>query len=545
MHPSNILCRQNAKPLQLSYNLDYTPKDMKIKQKLTLGFFGISLLTAFVGIVSVVEQYFEARTLALIEAKQVAQTISAFATQAIGDNDLTPEISSKLQEYTLSLYELRKRDIEIIGKDGRIKTDVIPEHIGKVFKDDENGEVAQTIADGKIRIFVEKSADYPNGIKQISVPIENTKGERIAALMLEYTPLYNEVIEASKPTMYLIIATTIVCVSIALISSYFIARSISNPLEKITNVAQQTTENANFDLQVAVTTNDELGILGTSFNEMIKRVKELLVEKEERAAELLTINENLKATQSLLVTQEKMASLGSLTAGIAHEINTPLGISVSAASLLEEKTRVLSEAFQNGKMKLSDLDNYLDVATQSNNMLMSNLKRAAELVQSFKQVAIDQSSEELRTFNLKEYLQEILIQLSPKIKQTKHKIEIQGSEDIIITSYPGAFSQIITNLVINSLVHAYEPEYSGLIVISFHQDDNSLILEYVDDGKGIEPENLQKIFDPFFTTKRNQGGSGLGLHILFNIVNQKLSGTIECESKLGLGTKFIIKIPTV
>ncbi|MEM1169919.1 MAG: HAMP domain-containing sensor histidine kinase [Cyanobacteria bacterium P01_H01_bin.35] len=359
----------------------------------------------------------------------------------------------------------------------------------------------------------------------------------------EYEKSEAEFAVAQELRLTIFVVSAIFSIIVTVLLAILTSKAISQPLQVLTNIAQQVTEEDNFELQVPVSSKDEIGILGSSFNQMIKRVKKLLLEKEERAAELLTINENLKATQSQLVAQEKMASLGSLTAGIAHEINTPLGIGVSAASLLEEKTQVLSEVFYNGKMKRSDLDNYLDVATQSNKMLLSNLKRAAELIQSFKQVAIDRSNEESRTFNLKEYLEDILIQLSPKIKGTKHKIEIQGSEDVIITSYPGAFSQIITNLVINSLLHGYEPEDSGLIVISFHQDNNSLILEYVDDGKGIEPENLQKIFDPFFTTKRNQGGSGLGLHILFNIVNQKLSGTIECESKLGLGTKFIIKIP--
>lgn len=359
----------------------------------------------------------------------------------------------------------------------------------------------------------------------------------------EYEKSEAEFAVAQELRLTIFVVSAIFSIIVTVLLAILTSKAISQPLQVLTNIAQQVTEEDNFELQVPVSSKDEIGILGSSFNQMIKRVKKLLLEKEERAAELLTINENLKATQSQLVAQEKMASLGSLTAGIAHEINTPLGIGVSAASLLEEKTQVLSEVFYNGKMKRSDLDNYLDVATQSNKMLLSNLKRAAELIQSFKQVAIDRSNEESRTFNLKEYLEDILIQLSPKIKGTKHKIEIQGSEDVIITSYPGAFSQIITNLAMNSLIHAYEAEDSGLIVISFHQDNNSLILEYVDDGKGIEPENLQKIFDPFFTTKRNQGGSGLGLHILFNIVNQKLSGTIECESKLGLGTKFIIKIP--
>jgi len=349
--------------------------------------------------------------------------------------------------------------------------------------------------------------------------------------------------QANTFRLWLIIITLGLSIILATLMAVLVTSAITQSLKNLTNVAEQVTSDSNFNLQVPVTTDDEIGILATSINQLIGRVKELLLENEIRTQNLQESNEKLVSTQKQLIAQEKMAALGSLTAGIAHEINTPLGIGISAASLLEEKTRVLCEAYHDGTMKRSDLNNYLDIATQSNNMLMGNLKRAAELVQSFKQVAIDQSSEELRTFKFKEYLEEILLQLRPRIKQTKHKIEINATEDITITSYPGIFSQIITNLVMNSIIHAYESEDSGLIVISYHRHFNSLILEYTDDGKGIETENLQKIFDPFFTTKRNQGGSGLGLHILFNLVTQKLSGTIDCDSKLGLGTKFMIKVP--
>jgi signal transduction histidine kinase len=238
-----------------------------------------------------------------------------------------------------------------------------------------------------------------------------------------------------------------------------------------------------------------------------------------------------------------MAALGGLVAGVAHEINTPVGVGVTAASLLEQKTTQFRDTYNNGQMKRSDLEKYLDIAEQSSQMLLKNLNRAAELIQSFKQVAVDQSSEECREFPIKHYLEEILLSLRPKLKRTKHTIDIQGSDDLILNSYPGAFSQIVTNLVMNSLLHAYEPEDAGLLTFGFKQANSQLIFEYSDDGKGIAEENLSKIFEPFFTTKRGQGGSGLGLHIIYNLVTQKLAGTIRCESKLGKGTKFIILLP--
>jgi len=263
----------------------------------------------------------------------------------------------------------------------------------------------------------------------------------------------------------------------------------------------------------------------------------------ERTQELSKTLEHLTATQTKLVESEKMAALGGLVAGVAHEINTPLGIGVTAASLLASKATTFFETYTAGTMKRSDLERFLDTAMQSSSMLLANLNRAAELIQSFKQVAVDQSNEEQRTFKIKTYLEEILLSLRAKLKTTQHKVMIQGDENIIVDSYPGAFSQIVTNLIMNSLLHAYDLEDAGELVIDFKQDEQKVIFEYTDNGKGISPENLTKIFDPFFTTKRGQGGTGLGLHIVYNLVTQKLKGNIQCQSQVGKGTKFIIQFP--
>jgi PAS domain S-box-containing protein len=267
-------------------------------------------------------------------------------------------------------------------------------------------------------------------------------------------------------------------------------------------------------------------------------------EVSERTRELSQTLDNLKATQSQLVEAEKMAALGGLVAGVAHEINTPVGVGVTAASLLEDKTRLFYNTYQSGQMKRADLEKYLDTAGQSSQMILRNLQRAAELIQSFKQVAVDQSSETRREFVVKQYLDEILLSLRPHLKKTQHTIAINGDDSLTLDSYPGAFAQIVTNLVMNSLIHAYEPEQGGQLTFAFKHHDNRFIFEYNDDGKGIPPENLAKIFDPFFTTKRGQGGSGLGLHIIYNLVTQKLGGTIRCESEVGRGTGFVIEMAT-
>ncbi|HAT12593.1 MAG TPA: hypothetical protein DCS91_02395 [Microcoleaceae bacterium UBA11344] len=264
---------------------------------------------------------------------------------------------------------------------------------------------------------------------------------------------------------------------------------------------------------------------------------------QQRTSELSQTLEDLKSTQNQLVESEKMAALGGLVAGVAHEINTPIGIGIAAASLLAEKVTKFCEIYSNGQIKRSELEKFLDITMQSSNMILANLTRAADLIHSFKEVAVDQSSELKRTFPVKKYLEEILTSLTAKLRTTKHKVEVNCDENIVLDSYPGLFYQIVTNLVINSLIHAYEPNDEGVLTFDFQLDGELLVFQYADNGKGITPENLSKIFEPFFTTKRGQGGTGLGLHIIYNLVNQKLQGTIKCQSQLGQGTKFLIKFP--
>jgi signal transduction histidine kinase len=194
-------------------------------------------------------------------------------------------------------------------------------------------------------------------------------------------------------------------------------------------------------------------------------------------------------------------------------------------------------------MKRTTLSEYLHRTTQGSRLILDNLHRAAELVQSFKQVAVDQTSLERRSFAVKAYIEDTLLSLRPKYKRTPHSITVNGDEEIVIESYPGAFSQVVANLVLNSIVHAYGEGEAGQLRFDLTRQEGGVLIEYSDDGRGIPPENLPKIFDPFFTTARGQGGSGLGLHIVYNLVTQKLKGTIQCDSQIGVGTKFRIKVP--
>lgn len=278
-------------------------------------------------------------------------------------------------------------------------------------------------------------------------------------------------------------------------------------------------------------------------DELEKRVVQRTKDLQQTNAELHDALERIERTQNHLVTVEKMAALGELVAGVAHEINTPVGVAVTGASYLQEQTRRIVKAFEEGQLKRSDFESYIRLAAESSRMLMSNLERAAELVQSFKKVAVDQSSEDSRPFRVIEYTQEVLLSLRPKLKKSKLAITVEGPEDLEIESYPGLFSQIITNLIVNSLVHAYEPGEEGRILLRYELEGDTLIFTYTDNGRGIPDEIISRIFDPFFTTRRGRGGSGLGLHILYNIVSGRLGGTIDCSSEVGKGTTFRMTLP--
>jgi signal transduction histidine kinase len=262
-----------------------------------------------------------------------------------------------------------------------------------------------------------------------------------------------------------------------------------------------------------------------------------------RTRELTQALHDLRATQTELIQAEKMAALGQLVAGVAHEINTPVGNALLAASVLQNETVNFEATYDQGGLKRSTLASYLSTAHESSRLVLGNLESAAALIQNFKQVAVDQTSSEKRTFAILPYIESVLMSLDPQLKKTHHHIRVTGDATLKMVSYPGALSQIVTNFVMNSILHAYQPEESGHLCFALTHNGNHVTLEYSDDGCGISHNNQSKIFEPFFTTARDRGGSGLGLHIVHNIVNQMLQGSIRCDSTIGVGTKFILNLP--
>ncbi len=274
-------------------------------------------------------------------------------------------------------------------------------------------------------------------------------------------------------------------------------------------------------------------------NEMLREKNEHISQQRDQLSKTLS---ELKETQKQLIEAEKMASLGSLVTGVAHEINTPVGIGITAASALKDKTVSLARNYQDNTMKRTELEGYLRTAYESMSLILKNLQRTGDLVQSFKQVSIDQSTEQERSFDVKDYLQDLLFSVGPRMKEKNIDVQIDAPEGLTISSYPGAFASIFTNLLVNSAVHGFKDRSEGRIDIKAFMENDKLKIEYHDNGRGIPKEIQSKIFDPFFTTNK-QLGSGLGLHIVYNQIVQKLHGEIHCESQPGAGVSFTITIP--
>ena len=264
---------------------------------------------------------------------------------------------------------------------------------------------------------------------------------------------------------------------------------------------------------------------------------------EQKNLTLTKTIKDLKKAQEELVQKEKMASLGGLVAGIAHEINTPLGICVTATSHLTEEQNEIRKAYESGVLTEDCLNEYFEEFQQGLKILSSNTKRAAELVKSFKQVAVDQSSNEVRIINFFQYIQEILLSLKPALKRVNHEINIDCSKNLNVGINAGAISQIFSNLIMNSIIHGFEGIEKGSIQIKVSTKANLLKIHYADNGKGIDEHSLGQLFDPFFTTKRGEGGSGLGTHLIYNLVHSSLNGTIKAQSEPDKGLAYLIKVP--
>jgi signal transduction histidine kinase len=315
--------------------------------------------------------------------------------------------------------------------------------------------------------------------------------------------------------------------------------AVSRALEQV-RLKQENTIYQQYLEELVEQRTAELSVTNVEL-ELHQRDLEHLVNK--RTQELEEVIDNLKNTQQQLIDSAKMASLGRLVAGISHELNTPLGICLTFISSLGQKLNSFEKDIVKGVLRREDFENFLYSAQESSAIVVNNLTQVSELVKNFKMVSVDVSSDMRRKFDLVSYFKNVMNSLKPELFETQVSINFSHKYRYIIDSYPGLFSQILTNLVMNSMTHGFTKHFKGHIEIELYYEDGLLVISYKDNGCGISEEVKAKMYEPFFTTARGTGGSGLGLNILYNLVVNNLSGKVDCYSNINEGVEFLIKFP--
>jgi PAS domain S-box-containing protein len=272
----------------------------------------------------------------------------------------------------------------------------------------------------------------------------------------------------------------------------------------------------------------------------------LFDEVKQRTEELSQSLNDLHTAQDRLIQTEKLAALGRLVAGVAHEINTPIGTSLTVASSLESKTATFATEAARGNLRRSTLTEFLEASRAASSQLIANLNHAAELIQSFKQVATDQSYTNPRVFDLGQLTEEIAKSLRPGLRKRDLTLNVNCQPNLVLNSHPGPYGQVLTNLFLNATAHAFQDATPGIIAINVQAaGDDAVEILFSDDGCGMTTDVWRKAFDPFFTTSRDQGNTGLGLHIVHSIVTNCLGGTLHLDSEPGGGTKIKLRLPRV
>ncbi|ASG66472.1 HAMP domain-containing histidine kinase [Idiomarina piscisalsi] len=381
-------------------------------------------------------------------------------------------------------------------------------------------------------------------------------------------------LEQVRLFMWRSIAVAVVVALVTLLACWLatlrLRKAIVQPLDSVVDVVSQVARDKNYSLRLPSSQLAEFDTMAQAFNTMLDRVQQHITRQrraEEEASqlntqleqqvtqrtqalkesnsELLKTLEQLHQYQGQLVESEKMASLGDMVAGIAHEVNTPIGLSVTASTLLQDKLAVMQEKFDAKRISTNEFERFLKDCDENLQIIYRNLNRAADLVTSFKQVAVDQSSEVDRDIEINSFMNDVLMSVKPRRLNPEHfPINVHCEGDIQVRAKAGPLNQILMNLIINSMVHAFEGREKGQIDIRFQLvNDNELEIIYTDNGHGVDADISRKIFDPFVTTKRGSGGSGLGLHLVYNLVTQVLGGNIHFFSEENNGVEFIIRFP--
>ncbi|MPZ38874.1 MAG: HAMP domain-containing protein [Rhizobiales bacterium] len=354
--------------------------------------------------------------------------------------------------------------------------------------------------------------------------------------------------ENALSNMYLRIAiASVLTLFIAVLIGLAIARSIVGPLRSLMT-AMHAIVAGHYGQTVRDTdARDEIGEMARA----VEVFRENAIAKRQAEIELKSAKENaesalreLQETQRSLIEAEKLAALGGLVAGVAHEVNNPVGISLTVASSFARRCDQFSTEVRDGAVRKSRLDEFISGSQEAAKQLVANLNRAADLIQAFKQVAVDRSHAERRVFELGEATEQIVASLLPALKRSAISFSVDIGEEITMDSYPGPYGQVLTNLALNALAHAFPDRRAGSMRLAIRRDGpNHVQIEFADDGIGMNEETQRRAFEPFFTTRRSHGGTGLGLHIVFNIVTRRLGGRLRLDSALGRGTTLWIRLP--
>jgi signal transduction histidine kinase len=410
------------------------------------------------------------------------------------------------------------------------------------------------------------ASHYENAARSGIIHVRNSlllPGNEVG--FLQYGLSTENIIAATTRERMDSLTRTLVVVVLTFFAIVFLGRQITKRLHQMVLASREIVA-GNFQMRIAASGNNELALMSEHFNRMVDAVQakineitELNLSLESRVQRRTLELENskrqleinllqLKEAQRELIGKEKLASLGSLVAGIAHELNTPIGNAYTVSTTVTEKVEEFEHARNDASIKKSTLNRFTADMSEAADLLNRNLRRASELIASFKTVAVDQASENRRQFNLLKTMEELAITLQTQIKNRKIRYHLDIPDNIVMDSYPGPLIQVILNLFNNAVLHGFEGKDDGELVLTARIDTNDkrfVQIQFGDNGAGIDAHNLDKIFDPFFTTKFGQGGSGLGLNICYNIVNGVLLGQISAQSEVGVGTKFTLLLPLI
>jgi signal transduction histidine kinase len=516
--------------------------NLSIKSQLTITFIIISSVIIFV------VTYFNF-------ISNVAQKKESFVQNSLIEANLLAEFS--VTPLIFNDSDGAAETLNKLKKDSNILRVIMFDNTQEIFAQHNPYNIkSPTDIEFKEYYFDTKTDKFLNyGILKITIPLKHNEHIYGTLFIEKSTKIITESLEE---VFYDVILFTLILLIITYGISILLSNYLLKPIVHLANISKEISISRNYSTRVSYDSKNELGSLYKSFNSLImdieKSTQNLESQVSYRTNELnkktklleQSLSE-LKQTQTQLIESEKLSALGNLVSGIAHEVNTPLGNAITSSSIIRKESKNLLEQFHEGTLKRSVMESRLEVLNESSKLLHKTLHYASDLIKSFKQISVDQVTNDVRSIDIKKYIEEIFLTNHNTLKVVPVKVNIIcNKEELIVKTSAGVFAQIFNNLIQNSILHGFENIRSkAKINVYLKQTKDRLIIIYEDNGKGVDPMIKDRIFEPFVTTKRNNGGTGLGLNIVYNLVTQKLKGSLELDSIQGIDTRFTINIPNI